>query len=129
PRVPAAARSAVSLGCRRCGPERTCRPEERQAPYGACPITLLPAGAYVNCQILPATRKWPRASPAQQIWGAHEVTRAVFAPLMSRGGSTGAAAAQELALLLDEVHQDVVAQGLGGGEERPAPVHLRQLLD
>ena len=32
-------------------------------------------------------------------------------------------------LLLDEVDEHVVAEGLGRGEERPAPVHLGELLD
>src|SRR5436305_318059 len=43
--------------------------------------------------------------------------------------SAGAAAATaQGAALLDEVDQHVVAQGLGGGEEGPAPVHLGEPL-
>ena len=33
----------------------------------------------------------------------------------------------ELTLVLDEVDEHVVAEGLGRGEERPAPVDLGQL--
>src|SRR6476646_1582940 len=40
-----------------------------------------------------------------------------------------ATGAQQLTLLLDEVDQHVVAEGLGRREERPALVQLRELLD
>ena len=39
------------------------------------------------------------------------------------------APADQAALVVDEVHEDVVAQVLVGREERPSTIHLRYLLD
>jgi len=46
-----------------------------------------------------------------------------------RGVSAGASTARELALVLDEVDQHVVAEVLRRGEERPAAVDLGELFD
>src|SRR5438046_2953377 len=70
----------------------------------------------------PPSPRIPATSPA----GAPERKRRLNGRL---GAALGGAAAPHGPLLLDEIDQHIVTEGLGGGEERPTAVHLGQLLD
>src|SRR5262245_9712784 len=53
----------------------------------------------------------------------------LFVPCQGRSSGVAAPPAPHRPLLLDEVHEHVVAEGLGRREERTPSVQLRELLD
>src|SRR5690606_40696708 len=71
----------------------------------------------------------PHAVPSVCVFFFHDRATPYIYTLSLHDALPISAAGAHRPLLLDEVHEDVVAERLGRGEEGPAPVHLRELLD